>query len=76
MSLGKSLLTGLLIGALVAFFMCHAALTENPQGEFADLVTGAYTQDLYRLFAVWMLVVGLTAGLFLALIGYLRRADD
>jgi uncharacterized protein YneF (UPF0154 family) len=75
-TVGKSLLAGLALGALVAVFICHVALDHNPQGEFADTVTGAYTAELYKLFAVWTLVTGLAAGLFIALLAYLWRADD
>jgi cytochrome bd-type quinol oxidase subunit 2 len=75
-TVGKSLLAGLALGALVAVFMCHVALADNNQGEFADTITGVYTAELYKLFAVWTLVTGLAAGLFLALLGYLWRADD
>jgi len=73
---GKALLAGLALGALVAVFVCHVALDHNPQGEFADTVTGVYTAELYKLFALWTLVTGLVAGLFIALLGYLWRADD
>ncbi|HST01166.1 MAG TPA: hypothetical protein VLJ84_05860 [Usitatibacter sp.] len=76
MSPGKSLLTGLVVGALIALFVRSAALDHNPQGEFADTVTGAYTSDLYNLFAAWMVVVGVPIAIFLSVIGWLlRRAD-
>ena len=75
MSLGKSVFFGLCCGALLALWICSIALDHNPQGEFADVKTGAYTSDLYVLFAAWTGISGICVAAILALVGVLRRLD-
>ena len=70
------LLGGLAVGAMVAVLMCYIALDHNPQGEFADPETGAFTSDLYVLFGVYTAVVGLPTAALLAAIGLFRRDGD
>jgi hypothetical protein len=65
----------LLVSMVPAFLMCLAALDHNPQGEFADPITGAYTADLYILFLFWWVPFGLIALLSSAAILYLTRSD-
>ncbi|WP_343519331.1 hypothetical protein [Sphingomonas sp.] len=76
MSFGRSLLVGLMIGGLAGLLLCSIALDHNPQGEFADLVTGAYTANLYRLFGIAAALAGIPVTFLLTLIGFLRRAPD
>jgi hypothetical protein len=74
--LARWLLAGLAVGAVVAACICWIALDHNPQGEFADPETGAFTRHLYALFAVWTATIGLPLGAILALIESLRRRRD
>jgi uncharacterized membrane protein YeaQ/YmgE (transglycosylase-associated protein family) len=76
MSFGRSLLVGLAIGAVAGMLLGAIALDHNPQGEFADPVTGAYTANLYRLFGITAALVGAPITGLLTLIGFLRRAPD
>ena len=72
----RCLLVGLAVGAMVAIWICYIALDHNPQGEFADPETGAFTSDLYKLFAAWTAMVGLPIAALLALIRLATRRSD
>lgn len=76
MSLRSSFLMGIVVGVCAGILVCGMALDHNPQGEFADYETGAYTADLYRLFAVRAMVVGVPIAAFLALCGLGRDPSD
>lgn len=76
MSFGRSLFAGLAIGVLAGILVCTIAVDHNPQGEFADPVTGAYTANLFRLFGLATALVGVPITALLTLIGFLRRAGD
>ena len=68
-----ALAIGLTIGAAIGILMCFIAIDHNPQGEFADPETGAWTGNLVELFAVYTAMVGLPIAALLALLGYLSR---
>lgn len=76
MSWIRSLLVGLAMGAAVALWICSIALDHNPQGEFADSETGAFTRDLYILFAAWTAFIGLPVGVALGIARYFMRRSD
>jgi hypothetical protein len=76
MSLGKSLLVGLVLGSLIAALFCHMALDNNNQGEFADVTTGSYTSNLYVLFVVTVSVIGLPIAVLLRLAKPPEQPDD
>jgi hypothetical protein len=76
MSLGWSILIGMMLGLVVAMVICAIALDHNPQGEFADLRTGGFTPDLYRLFGLTGAIVGAPVAIILTLIGFLRSPTN
>jgi hypothetical protein len=55
---------------------CAIALDHNPQGEFADLATGRWTENLFRLFVAIAVMVGGPLATVLTVIGFLRRRAD
>ena len=72
----RSLMIGLGFGAAVGVFMCYIALDHSPQGEFADPETGAFTSDLYVLFAVSSAFIGLPIALVLGVASHFMRCGD
>ena len=72
----RSLMIGLGLGAAVGLWICSIALDHNPQGEFADPETGAFTSDLYVLFASWTAFIGLPIALALGVASHFMRRGN
>lgn len=76
MRIGRAILIGLIVGAIVGLAFCAMALDHNPQGEFADLETGRYTAELYWLIGIMSAMVAVPTIAFLTVIEFLRARAD
>ena len=76
MRLAAKLLICACFGAVVALPFGYMALDHNPQGEFADTMTGAYTADLYTLVGIMWGLAALPPMALLLVAAIVRRLID
>jgi ABC-type antimicrobial peptide transport system permease subunit len=76
MSLGKSLVAGVIAGLLVAWLVGKMMLDNNNQGEFADTFTGEWTPHFWQMLALFWALGAIPVTGLLALIGLASKAAE
>lgn len=75
MKLGARFLTCVFVALLPALWIGSIALDHNPQGEFADPLTGAFTDNLYIVVGLWWAFFAILLMVPVTLFYYLVRKD-
>ena len=73
MRIGLQLLICAVLAVVPALAVGAIAFDHNPQGEFANMETGSYTEDLYELVGITWAIFAIPMMGLVALIAIVRR---